>query len=42
MASIDSLNTRRTLSAGGKTFVYYSLPVAEEAGLAGISGCRFP
>ncbi|MDH4386321.1 MAG: aconitate hydratase AcnA [Caulobacter sp.] len=37
MASIDSLNTRRTLSVGGKTFVYYSLPVAEEAGLAGIS-----
>jgi len=37
MASIDSLNTRRTLSVGDKTFVYYSLPVAEEAGLAGIS-----
>ncbi|MDO9336067.1 MAG: aconitate hydratase AcnA [Caulobacteraceae bacterium] len=37
MASIDSLHTRRTLSVGGKTYVYYSLPVAEEAGLAGIS-----
>jgi aconitate hydratase len=37
MASIDSLHTRRTLTVGGKTFVYYSLPVAEEAGLAGIS-----
>ena len=37
MASIDSLQTRRTLSVGGKTYVYYSLPVAEEAGLAGIS-----
>jgi aconitate hydratase len=37
MASIDSLQTRRTLSVGGKTYVYYSLPVAEEAGLSGIS-----
>jgi aconitate hydratase len=37
MASIDSLQVRRTLSVGGKTYVYYSLPVAEEAGLAGIS-----
>ena len=37
MASIDSLNTRRELSAGGKTYHYYSLPAAEEAGIAGIS-----
>lgn len=37
MASIDSLQVRRTLSVGGKTYVYYSLPVAEEAGLTGIS-----
>jgi aconitate hydratase len=37
MASIDSLNTRRELTAGGKTYHYYSLPAAEEAGLAGIS-----
>ena len=37
MASIDSLQVRRTLSVGGKTYVYYSLPVAEEAGLSGIS-----
>jgi aconitate hydratase len=37
MASIDSLQTRRTLSVGGKTFVYYSLPAAEEAGLTGVS-----
>ncbi|MFN3858982.1 MAG: aconitate hydratase AcnA [Caulobacter sp.] len=37
MASIDSLQTRRTLSVGGKTFVYYSLPAAEQAGLTGVS-----
>ena len=37
MASIDSLQTRRTLSVGGKTFVYYSLPAAEEAGLTGVA-----
>jgi aconitate hydratase len=37
MASIDSLMTRRELTAGGKTYHYYSLPGAEAAGLAGIS-----
>src|ERR1700761_6038524 len=37
MASIDSLKTRRELTAGGKTYHYYSLPAAEEAGLTGIS-----
>ncbi|MDP2259293.1 MAG: aconitate hydratase AcnA [Caulobacter sp.] len=37
MASIDSLQTRRTLSVGGTSYVYYSLPAAEEAGLTGIS-----
>ncbi|HTX51513.1 MAG TPA: aconitate hydratase AcnA, partial [Caulobacteraceae bacterium] len=36
MASIDSLKTRRELSAGGKTYQYYSLAAAEDAGLAGI------
>jgi aconitate hydratase len=36
MASIDSLKTRREITAGGKTYHYYSLPAAEEAGLAGI------
>jgi aconitate hydratase len=35
--SIDSFKTRRDLSAGGKTYAYYSLPAAEEAGLSGIS-----
>ncbi|HEX2558664.1 aconitate hydratase AcnA [Phenylobacterium sp.] len=37
MASTDSLNTRRELVVGDKTYVYYSLRAAEEAGLAGIS-----
>jgi len=37
MASIDSLKTHRELTVGGKTYVYYSLPAAEEAGLSGIS-----
>jgi aconitate hydratase len=37
MASTDSLNTRRDLKVGSKTYVYYSLAAAEEAGLSGIS-----
>ena len=37
MPSIDSLNTRRDLKVGDKTYAYYSLPAAEEAGLAGVS-----
>ena len=37
MASIDSLKTRRELTVGDKTYVYYSLPAAEEAGLSGVS-----
>jgi aconitate hydratase len=37
MASIDSLKTRRELAVGDKTYAYYSLPAAEEAGLSGIS-----
>ena len=36
MASVDSLNTRRELTAGGKTYHYYSLTAAEDAGLTGI------
>src|SRR5215472_1431515 len=34
--SIDSLKTRRELIADGKTYHYYSLSAAEDAGLAGI------
>ncbi|HEY2659159.1 MAG TPA: aconitate hydratase AcnA [Caulobacteraceae bacterium] len=37
MPSNDSLNTRRDLVVGDKTYAYYSLPAAEEAGLTGIS-----
>ena len=37
MASIDSLKTRRELTVGDKTYVYYSLSAAEEGGLKGVS-----
>ncbi len=37
MPSIDSLKTRQDLTVGRKKYAYYSLPAAEEAGLAGIS-----
>jgi len=37
MASADSLNTRRELVVGDKTYAYYSLQAAEEAGLSGVS-----
>src|SRR5262245_33509637 len=35
MASVDSLRTRRELVVGDKTYAYYSLRAAEEAGLSG-------
>jgi aconitate hydratase len=41
MASIDSLNTRRSLKVGRKKYFYYSLRAAEEAGLAGIRNLPF-
>ena len=41
MASIDSLNTRRSLKVGRKKYSYYSLRAAEEAGLAGIRNLPF-
>ncbi|HEX2800452.1 MAG TPA: aconitate hydratase AcnA, partial [Phenylobacterium sp.] len=37
MASVDSLKTRRELTVGKKTYAYYSLHAAEEAGLSGVS-----
>jgi aconitate hydratase len=37
MPSLDSFQTRRTLSVGDKTYAYYSLKAAEEAGLSGIA-----
>jgi aconitate hydratase len=36
MPSIDSLKTRRELNVGDKTYAYYSLQAAAEAGLKGI------
>ena len=37
MPSNDSFQTRRELVVGKKTYAYYSLAAAEEAGLAGVS-----
>ena len=39
--SIDSFKCRSTLSVNGKDYVYYSLPLAEKNGLAGISKLPF-
>jgi aconitate hydratase len=36
-ASPDTFKCRKTLKVGGKTYEYFSLPVAEQNGLAGIS-----
>ena len=39
--SIDSFKCQKTLTVGGKTYVYYSLPDAETNGLKGISKLPF-
>ncbi len=39
--SLDSFKSRRTLTAGGKTYAYYSLAAAEKNGLEGISRLPF-
>src|SRR3974377_820268 len=41
MISLDSFNCRKTLKAGNKTYIYYSLPVAEKHGLKGVSRLPF-
>jgi aconitate hydratase len=41
VTAIDSFKCRRTLKVGKKTYDYYSLPVAEKNGLAGISTLPF-
>ncbi len=41
MTSLDSFRCCRTLKAGGKTYAYYSLPVAEKNGLKGITRLPF-
>src|SRR3546814_11687021 len=37
MTPRDSLNTRRSLQVGGKTYAYFSLAAAEEAGVGPVS-----
>jgi aconitate hydratase A / 2-methylisocitrate dehydratase len=39
--SLNSFKSRQTLTAGGKTYTYFSLPHAERNGLAGISALPF-
>ncbi|MBB6261200.1 aconitate hydratase [Paenochrobactrum gallinarii] len=41
MSQIDSFKCRKTLQAGGKDYVYYSLTEAEKNGLTGISKLPF-
>ncbi|AXK82597.1 aconitate hydratase AcnA [Pseudolabrys taiwanensis] len=41
MTSLDSFKCCKTLKVGGKSYVYYSLPVAEKNGLKGISRLPF-
>ena len=41
MASLDSFKCRQTLTVGDRTYEYYSLPLAEQNGLAGISKLPF-
>jgi aconitate hydratase len=41
MTSLDSFKCARTLKVGTKTYLYYSLPVAEKNGLKGISRLPF-
>ncbi len=41
MTSLDSFRCCKTLKAGGKTYAYYSLPIAEKNGLKGISRLPF-
>ena len=40
-SSLDSFKARKTLTVGGKTYVYFSLTEAEKNGLAGISRLPF-
>ena len=39
--SLDSFNCRRTLTAGGAEYVYYSLPEAEKNGMKVVAAERF-
>ena len=37
MTGKDSANTRRMLDVGGKSYAYYAIPAAQEAGLGDFS-----
>jgi aconitate hydratase len=41
VTSLDSFKSRKTLTVGTKTYVYYSLPEAEKNGLEGVSALPF-
>ncbi|MDP4025583.1 aconitate hydratase AcnA [Methylobacterium sp. NEAU 140] len=41
MASLDSFKARQTLSAGGKSYTYYSIPAAEQNGLPSAASLPF-
>lgn len=41
MSHIDSFKCRKTLTVGGKDYVYYSLTEAEKNGLEGVSKLPF-
>ena len=41
MASIDSFRSRQTLTVGDKSYTYYSIPHAEQAGLADATALPF-
>jgi len=41
VTSLDSFKSRKTLTVGSKTYVYYSLPEAEKNGLDGVSALPF-
>jgi aconitate hydratase len=41
MNSLDSFKCRKTLTVGGQTYAYFSLPDAEKNGLAGVSRLPF-
>ena len=39
--SLDSFKCKKTLTAGGKTYTYFSIPEAEKNGLEGVSRLPF-
>ena len=41
VASLDSFQSRQTLTVGDKPYTYYSIPEAEKAGLADVTALPF-